>query len=75
MSTSETMMYDWKMIPWRKLEVIVFKLQKRIYQASRRGDMPDEMYAVTVHHLAEEPDEGKLSRPVLKTSANREVRA
>ena len=69
------MMYDWKTIPWRKLEVIVFKLQKRIYQASRRGDMSDEMYAMTTHYLAVEPDEGKLSRPVLKTSANREVRA
>ena len=38
MSTSATMMYDWNTIPWRKLENAVFKLQKRIYQASRRGE-------------------------------------
>lgn len=30
---------------------------------------------MTMHHLAEEPDEGKLSRPVLKTSPGREARA
>jgi RNA-directed DNA polymerase len=30
--------YEWETIPWRKLEVKVFKLQKRIYQASLRGD-------------------------------------
>ena len=39
MSTSKTMVYDWKALPWRKLEQSVFKLQKRIYQASRRGDV------------------------------------
>lgn len=38
MNTSVTM-YEWKDIPWRKLEVQVFKLQKRIYQASSRGDV------------------------------------
>jgi RNA-directed DNA polymerase len=31
--------YEWETIPWRKLEVKVFKLQKRIYQASLRGDV------------------------------------
>jgi len=31
--------YEWNTIPWRKLEVIVFKLQKRIYRASQRGDV------------------------------------
>jgi RNA-directed DNA polymerase len=30
--------YEWNTTPWRKLERNVFKLQKRIYQASRRGD-------------------------------------
>src|SRR5687767_12569414 len=39
MSTSETMMYEWDTTDWRKLERRVFKLQKRIYQASRRGDV------------------------------------
>ena len=31
--------YEWNTIPWRKLERKVFKLQKRIYQASKRGDV------------------------------------
>lgn len=30
--------YEWKTIPWRKLERAVFKLQKRIYRAANRGD-------------------------------------
>ena len=29
--------YEWETIPWRKLEKTVFKLQKRIYQASLDG--------------------------------------
>ena len=32
-------MYEWETIPWRKLEVEVFKLQKRIYRASEREDV------------------------------------
>jgi RNA-directed DNA polymerase len=32
-------MYEWNALPWRKVERNVFKLQKRIYQASRRGDV------------------------------------
>jgi len=39
MNTSETMMYEWKTLPWRRMRVAVFKLQKRIYQASRSGDV------------------------------------
>ena len=31
-------MDEWKNIPWRKLERVVFKLQKRIYRAAQRGD-------------------------------------
>ena len=31
-------MYGWNMIPWKKIQRNVFKLQKRIYRASRRGD-------------------------------------
>lgn len=31
-------MYGWNAIRWREVERRVFKLQKRIYQASRRGD-------------------------------------
>ena len=30
---------EWKTTNWRKLERVVFKLQKRIYQASQRGDV------------------------------------
>jgi RNA-directed DNA polymerase len=30
--------YEWNHLPWRKLEVVVFKLQKRIYRASQAGD-------------------------------------
>src|ERR687885_1049779 len=29
---------EWKDIPWRKLERKVYKLQKRIYTASQRGE-------------------------------------
>jgi RNA-directed DNA polymerase len=32
-------MVEWKNIPWQKLERVVFKLQKRIYRASQRGDV------------------------------------
>ena len=31
--------YEWGQLPWRKLEVAVFKLQKRIYKASQAGDV------------------------------------
>lgn len=30
---------EWKDIKWRKLEKVAFKLQKRIFQASERGDV------------------------------------
>lgn len=39
MNTAQKPMYEWNKIPWRKLEKIVFKLQKRIYQAANRGDV------------------------------------
>lgn len=38
MNTAQRPMYKWQDLPWRKIERNVFKLQKRIYQASRRGD-------------------------------------
>jgi RNA-directed DNA polymerase len=39
MSTGESrLMYEWETLPWRTLERSVFKLQKRIYRASQRGD-------------------------------------
>jgi len=36
---SQQLMVEWHSINWRKLERRVFKLQKRIYQASIRGDV------------------------------------
>jgi RNA-directed DNA polymerase len=38
MSRSVKAVYKWDEINWRKLERSVFKLQKRIYQASKSGD-------------------------------------
>ena len=31
--------YDWKTINWQSLEKVVYKLQNRIYKASKRGDV------------------------------------
>ena len=45
MSTATLPMYEWKSIPWPKLQRNVFKLQKRIYHSSQRGDIR------TVHQL------------------------
>ena len=36
-STMKTV--EWKHLNWHKLEKAVFKLQKRIYKASQRGDV------------------------------------
>lgn len=30
---------EWRLIPWHKLERRVYKLQKRIYRASQRGEI------------------------------------
>ena len=38
-NTREKSMVEWKNINWRKAERVVFKLQKRIYRASERGDV------------------------------------
>lgn len=32
-------MYEWNILPWKDIERAVFKLQKRIYRASGRGDV------------------------------------
>jgi RNA-directed DNA polymerase len=45
MSATDRPAYEWKDLPWRAIERQVFKLQKRIYQASRRDDVR------TVHRL------------------------
>jgi RNA-directed DNA polymerase len=36
---SKQLMVEWNQVNWRKLERKVFKLQKRIYRASQRGDI------------------------------------
>ncbi len=38
MNTSKSM-YEWETLQWKKIEEQVFKLQKRIYQASKRNDV------------------------------------
>src|SRR5437667_4544068 len=45
MSTEQQPMYEWNTLPWRMIERTVFKLQKRIYQASQNHD------SVLVHQL------------------------
>ena len=42
---SAAIAYEWNALPWRELEGRVFKLQKRIYRASQRGEVK------TVHRL------------------------
>ena len=39
MNTDANLMYEWKELPWKKIERATFKLQKRIYQASQRSDV------------------------------------
>lgn len=39
MNTAIKPMYEWKDINWRKAERCIFKLQKRIFKASQRGDV------------------------------------
>ncbi|WP_375496130.1 reverse transcriptase N-terminal domain-containing protein [uncultured Nostoc sp.] len=38
-NTSLKTTVEWNQTNWRKLERVVFKLQKRIYKASNRGDV------------------------------------
>jgi len=38
-NTQNNLTVEWKDLNWRKLEQVTFKLQKRIYQASDRGDV------------------------------------
>src|SRR6266702_612141 len=45
MNTDHNPMYEWQTLPWRTIERSVFKLQKRIYQASQKND------SVLVHQL------------------------
>ena len=45
MSAAVMPAYEWKSIPWKMFQRTVYKLQTRIYRASRRGDVR------TVHRL------------------------
>lgn len=38
-NTRRQPMVEWSQLNWRKLEKVVYKLQKRIYKASVRGDV------------------------------------
>ncbi len=38
MNPVATPRYEWKTLPWRKLERGVFQLQQRIFRASQRGE-------------------------------------
>ena len=44
-ATAQQPAYEWNDLPWRKLEAQVFKLQRRVFKASERGDTK------TVHRL------------------------
>lgn len=39
MPSSTLAMYEWKDIPWKEIERDVFKLQKRIFRATQRGNI------------------------------------
>src|SRR5438132_5565404 len=56
MNTESKPMYGWNDLPWKQFERQVFKLQKRIYRASQRGDVK------TVH---------KLQRLLIQSRASR----
>jgi RNA-directed DNA polymerase len=45
MNTTTSSVYEWNALPWRELERDVYKLQKRIFKASQRGETK------TVHRL------------------------
>jgi RNA-directed DNA polymerase len=55
---------EWHEINWRKLERCVYKLQKRIYQASNRGDVK------TLRRLHSYVDEILVSKSISGTQGN-----
>jgi RNA-directed DNA polymerase len=60
----------------RRFEGLVGGSQGKTVLVHKHCQSSHEVRCVeTTHHITEEPYEGKLSRTVLKTSANREVRA
>jgi hypothetical protein len=67
-------MYGWDSINWNQIRRSVFKLQKRIYQATlpcrkqRDAELAQPAGTIDNCQQIEEPYEGKLSRAVLKPS-------
>ena len=51
---------EWAGIPWRKLEKHLYRLQKRIFKASR-----DNEASITNDRITEEPCDAKVSSTVL----------
>src|SRR2546421_8125820 len=51
MNTAHQPMYEWNTLPWRTIERTVFKLQKRIYQASQCGntDLVHKLQRLLIH--------------------------
>src|SRR3989442_10309247 len=51
MNTAHQPMYEWNTLPWRTIERGVFKLQKRIYQASQTGntDLVHNLQRLLIH--------------------------
>src|SRR5712692_4537377 len=51
MNTAHQPMYEWNTLPWRTIERTVFKLQKRIYQASQSGntDLVHKLQRLLIH--------------------------
>ena len=51
MNTAYHPMYEWNTLPWRSIERSVFKLQKRIYQASQTGntDLVHNLQRLLIH--------------------------
>ena len=57
-------MYGWNTLSWKKVEQVVFTLQKRMYRAQRRRKTVEGMRHK--HQTIEEPCAGKLASTVLK---------
>jgi RNA-directed DNA polymerase len=51
MNTTHQPMYEGKTLPWREIERSVFRLQKRIYQASQAGktDLVHKLQRLLIH--------------------------
>ncbi len=63
MTTVTTPMDEWNTVPWKQVERTVFKLQKRIYQASARGENQWVRGTDDNSPTVEEPGEGTTFTP------------